>query len=169
MARSSPLRACATNSVSSSRSSSSAGVISSEIRSCSYLSPRVASSIPPRGCKVRSRMNRPPAVPRATHPSVGTGEAFLSAGVIPSPGPTMQVSWRRMGAGVPPGLQNRWVGRSPAGGFDSRPPPPKSGGVLAQARALSHPRAAPPLPGGFDSLAQARRRPRPSLTGEDLC
>jgi hypothetical protein len=30
---------------------------------------------------------------------------------------------RRKGAGVPPGLQNRCAGRSPVGGFDSRPPP----------------------------------------------
>src|ERR687892_2513974 len=30
---------------------------------------------------------------------------------------------RRMGAGVPPGLQNRCAGSPPVGGFDSRPPP----------------------------------------------
>jgi hypothetical protein len=60
----------------------------------------------------------------------------------------MQGSWRRMGAGVPPGLQNRWVGRSPAGGFDSRPPPPRGGGVPARSPSLISPAPATPLPAG---------------------
>jgi hypothetical protein len=66
----------------------------------------------------------------------------------------MQGSWRRMGAGVPPGLQNRcavetrWAGsipvrlRSAFGCAQSDPP---------RCPLPSHPPAAAPLSGGFDS------------------
>jgi hypothetical protein len=65
-----------------------------------------------------------------------------------------------MGAGVPPGLQNRCAGRSPVGGFDSRPPP-LSLRRTAGPDAISPAHAAARLPGRV-------RFPSASALGFDL-
>ena len=139
MARSWPVRACATSSMSSNRSSSSAGVISSDVRSCSIPLPR----------ELRVLLFRL----RGLSP-------FLAAGGYSLFRPYYAKFLEANGGWCPP-RSSKPVGRAIPGRRVRFPSASAKGGdVPPEARALSHPPTAPPLAGGFDSRPPPPKAPR---------